>query len=266
EVGTFAGSVEEAEDVEHRRLPRPGRPHDGHVVAPRHAQMCIDESRDRHVAGREHPADTAQFHHRAARAHDSPSFSAVAPAEPCSSPTTTRSPSASWPSTGVTSTRPPAASPGSTVTVRKVPSSSSTCTIVEPSAVADRAAAGTARTAPPVELTGMVTRTLAPTISSGISSGVISRYTRSSATPLVPGRSALKEITPGMTPPVSGFSISTAIPSSTRGASLSRTEERRASSEPDTVRKADRKSTRLNSSHVKISYAVFCLKKTKINS
>src|SRR5690606_39976337 len=28
---------------------------------------------------------------------------------------------------------------------------------------------------------------------------------------------------------------------------------------------ADRKSTRLNSSHVKISYAVFCLKKKKIN-
>src|SRR5690606_41861300 len=28
--------------------------------------------------------------------------------------------------------------------------------------------------------------------------------------------------------------------------------------------KADRKSTRLNSSHVKISYAVFCLKKKKI--
>src|SRR5690606_41856764 len=27
----------------------------------------------------------------------------------------------------------------------------------------------------------------------------------------------------------------------------------------------DRKSTRLNSSHVKISYAVFCLKKTSIN-
>src|SRR3712207_8021596 len=28
----------------------------------------------------------------------------------------------------------------------------------------------------------------------------------------------------------------------------------------------DRKSTRLNSSHANISYAVFCLKKTKINS
>src|SRR5690606_41750729 len=29
------------------------------------------------------------------------------------------------------------------------------------------------------------------------------------------------------------------------------------------VKQKDRKSTRLNSSHVKISYAVFCLKKTK---
>src|SRR5690606_40281133 len=32
---------------------------------------------------------------------------------------------------------------------------------------------------------------------------------------------------------------------------------------PDTVRLEDRKSTRLNSSHVKISYAVFCLKKKR---
>src|SRR3712207_7151138 len=31
-------------------------------------------------------------------------------------------------------------------------------------------------------------------------------------------------------------------------------------------RSADRKSTRLNSSHANISYAVFCLKKKKINS
>src|SRR5690625_7115829 len=33
--------------------------------------------------------------------------------------------------------------------------------------------------------------------------------------------------------------------------------------EIDLLRKADRKSTRLNSSHVAISYAVFCLKKKK---
>src|SRR5690606_39423887 len=32
---------------------------------------------------------------------------------------------------------------------------------------------------------------------------------------------------------------------------------------PDPVAQVDRKSTRLNSSHVKISYAVFCLKKKK---
>src|SRR5207253_11452991 len=31
------------------------------------------------------------------------------------------------------------------------------------------------------------------------------------------------------------------------------------------MRKADRKSTRLNSSHVAISYAVFCLKKKKVD-
>src|SRR5690606_40431673 len=33
-----------------------------------------------------------------------------------------------------------------------------------------------------------------------------------------------------------------------------------------TARSSDRKSTRLNSSHVKISYAVFCLKKKKRNT
>src|SRR5690606_42020403 len=32
---------------------------------------------------------------------------------------------------------------------------------------------------------------------------------------------------------------------------------------PSYIRRQDRKSTRLNSSHVKISYAVFCLKKKK---
>src|SRR5690554_7595132 len=32
---------------------------------------------------------------------------------------------------------------------------------------------------------------------------------------------------------------------------------------PDTPARRDRKSTRLNSSHVRISYAVFCLKKKK---
>src|SRR5690606_40578159 len=41
---------------------------------------------------------------------------------------------------------------------------------------------------------------------------------------------------------------------------LSRTRPQRSARSRETV---DRKSTRLNSSHVKISYAVFCLKKKK---
>src|SRR3989442_6495861 len=36
--------------------------------------------------------------------------------------------------------------------------------------------------------------------------------------------------------------------------------------DPGGVQEADRKSTRLNSSHVRISYAVFCLKKKNIMS
>src|SRR3712207_7943580 len=39
--------------------------------------------------------------------------------------------------------------------------------------------------------------------------------------------------------------------------------EHRGGAEGDPKRKADRKSTRLNSSHANISYAVFCLKKKK---
>src|SRR5690349_23341641 len=35
---------------------------------------------------------------------------------------------------------------------------------------------------------------------------------------------------------------------------------------PELVEKLDRKSTRLNSSHVEISYAVFCLKKKKVGT
>src|SRR5438874_3011688 len=35
---------------------------------------------------------------------------------------------------------------------------------------------------------------------------------------------------------------------------------------PDDAARGDRKSTRLNSSHVEISYAVFCLKKKKMNT
>src|SRR2546430_4450980 len=39
-----------------------------------------------------------------------------------------------------------------------------------------------------------------------------------------------------------------------------------AASQPGLLRQGDRKSTRLNSSHSQISYAVFCLKKKKIDS
>src|SRR3989442_8009550 len=39
----------------------------------------------------------------------------------------------------------------------------------------------------------------------------------------------------------------------------------RAAGHDEAVRLVDRKSTRLNSSHVRISYAVFCLKKKKKN-
>src|SRR5690349_23487672 len=39
-----------------------------------------------------------------------------------------------------------------------------------------------------------------------------------------------------------------------------------AGGDEDEVRHPDRKSTRLNSSHVEISYAVFCLKKKKKNN
>src|SRR5256885_7965195 len=41
------------------------------------------------------------------------------------------------------------------------------------------------------------------------------------------------------------------------------TEEARKDSTPDEDEERDRKSTRLNSSHLVISYAVFCLKKKK---
>src|SRR3989442_9641171 len=49
-----------------------------------------------------------------------------------------------------------------------------------------------------------------------------------------------------------------------RGAHVFR-HRRRLNAEPVIVVDQDRKSTRLNSSHVRISYAVFCLKKKKKN-
>src|SRR5688572_32040301 len=49
-----------------------------------------------------------------------------------------------------------------------------------------------------------------------------------------------------------------------RIASVSRaTELRQSTTVPNTSKNRDRKSTRLNSSHSQISYAVFCLKKKK---
>src|SRR5690606_40000024 len=50
------------------------------------------------------------------------------------------------------------------------------------------------------------------------------------------------------------------LPSQVRAASPSPRKHSSAAGQPT---KRDRKSTRLNSSHVKISYAVFCLKKKK---
>src|SRR3712207_7309860 len=50
------------------------------------------------------------------------------------------------------------------------------------------------------------------------------------------------------------------------GPQLARPEVRgRAGLDADQAGRQDRKSTRLNSSHANISYAVFCLKKKKIN-
>src|SRR5207302_9076726 len=61
-------------------------------------------------------------------------------------------------------------------------------------------------------------------------------------------------------------SVSNTSSSAARSPPNKRVENQRKSGTPNNVRRArwaDRKSTRLNSSHVKISYAVFCLKKKK---
>src|SRR5690349_24172842 len=57
----------------------------------------------------------------------------------------------------------------------------------------------------------------------------------------------------------------TRIPTSILGRSerRRRRSSKRTAASCSTVASADRKSTRLNSSHVEISYAVFCLKKKK---
>src|SRR5690606_41578375 len=63
---------------------------------------------------------------------------------------------------------------------------------------------------------------------------------------------------PGTLPPIRSFERISAPPSS----GIRRFRSIRQHAALDSVR-PDRKSTRLNSSHVKISYAVFCLKKKR---
>src|SRR2546427_5701119 len=74
------------------------------------------------------------------------------------------------------------------------------------------------------------------------------------------------------TPPCTGYARDTTQRPSSRGAILALTdrllhEQGRSSPPPrplaDTRVQRDRKSTRLNSSHSQISYAVFCLKKKR---
>src|SRR5690606_41742312 len=61
------------------------------------------------------------------------------------------------------------------------------------------------------------------------------------------------------------LSLHDALPISNRRAEFGQWWFARAAAYPraPSARRSDRKSTRLNSSHVKISYAVFCLKKKK---
>src|SRR5215813_3045528 len=59
------------------------------------------------------------------------------------------------------------------------------------------------------------------------------------------------------------LSLHDALPISTSRSSLSRRKTTVSAAPMPAARSRDRKSTRLNSSHVRISYAVFCLKKKK---
>src|SRR5690606_24805631 len=58
-----------------------------------------------------------------------------------------------------------------------------------------------------------------------------------------------------------GVIVGAGVPRALEGARAEDVAARPAERVPEAHREADRKSTRLNSSHVKISYAVFCLKK-----
>src|SRR5438874_11135440 len=64
------------------------------------------------------------------------------------------------------------------------------------------------------------------------------------------------------TPEIYTLSLHDALPIARRPAPARR-QPRARSRRDGPERRADRKSTRLNSSHVEISYAVFCLKKKK---
>src|SRR5690606_40875778 len=70
------------------------------------------------------------------------------------------------------------------------------------------------------------------------------------------GHLSRKPVRPAMPASIGVKSVGTAVAGRPRGTS----DARRTSAPPA---EPDRKSTRLNSSHVKISYAVFCLKKKK---
>src|SRR3712207_7374327 len=62
------------------------------------------------------------------------------------------------------------------------------------------------------------------------------------------------------------FGFHESIPNYSGGLGILAGDHCKSASDLDLNFVADRKSTRLNSSHANISYAVFCLKKKKINS
>src|SRR5947207_5570031 len=67
-------------------------------------------------------------------------------------------------------------------------------------------------------------------------------------------------------PPATRTALAVRSPSPTGGSSTRRVPAPRAASTTPPRPRSDRKSTRLNSSHTVISYAVFCLKKKKKNT
>src|SRR5690606_4033319 len=253
EVLPGGGSVEQPEQVQQGRLARARGPHDRDVVPALDPQVGRLERLDLGRA-REGACRAAQLEHGMRgrgfllepevreETHPSPSSevaspesseasseglsgassSAVAAAlRAASMPTTTRSPTASVPSTGSTSTKPPAARPVRTWTrVEVCDAGSHSSTRSSPPGPAVSAAIGTASTSPPVELTGMRTRTFAPwsmpTCSSVRSSGTIVTGTRAPAP--APSGSPIERISPATSSPP-GRSTSTPWPSLSSAAS-----------------------------------------------